>query len=154
VEPLHSLSNTEKRTRAVEELIDGVAPSIIAQRYGVTRATVSGWHTPEIHAERDRRRAESAAAGRARLSHAVDVAASALEEIAADPSAPQAARVAAANSILDRAGIAKIDEITVRVEEHSAGEVAAGLLAILGRAQAEIDRAPLAVTAEADPDTE
>jgi hypothetical protein len=147
---LHSLSNAEKRARGAEDLISGVAPSIIADRYGVTRATVSGWHTPEVHAERDRRRSEAAAAGRARLSHAVDVAASALEEIAADPSAPQAARVAAANSILDRAGIAKIDEITVRVEEASADDVAAGLLAILGRAQAEIAARP--IEAAADPE--
>lgn len=144
----HSLSNAEKRARGAEDLISGVAPSIIADRYGVTRATVSGWHTPEVHAERDRRRSEAAAAGRARLSHAVDVAASALEEIAADPSAPQAARVAAANSILDRAGIAKIDEITVRVEEASADDVAAGLLAILGRAQAEISARPIEATAD------
>jgi hypothetical protein len=148
VSDLHSLSNAEKRARGAEDLIAGLAPSTIADRYGVTRATVSGWHTPEVHAERDRRRAEAAAAGRARLAHAVDVAASALEEIAADPDAPQAARVAAANSILDRAGIAKIDEITVRVEEASADDVAAGLLAILGRAQAEISARPIEATAD------
>ena len=74
----------------------------------------------------------------------------ALREVAEDPSAPQAARVAAANSILDRSGVSKTDEITVRVEEASADDVAAGLLAILGRAQAEISARPI----EADPDPE
>lgn len=150
MEPLHSLSNAEKRTRAVEDLIAGTAPSIIAQRYGVTRATVSGWHTPEVHAERDKRRAESAAAGRAAIADLVSGALRTLQEVAEDESAPQAARVAAANSILDRSGVVKTDEITIRVDEQSAGDVTAGLLAILGRAQAELGAAP----AEADPDAE
>lgn len=147
MEPLHSLSNAEKRTRAIEDLIEGVAPSIIAERYGVTRATVSGWHTPEVHAERDKRRAELIAASRARLAGMVGRAIDALDEIANDPAAPPPARVAAANSILDRAGAIKVDEITVRVEEADAGSVAAGLLAILGRAQAELGSLP----ADADP---
>jgi len=153
VEPLHSLSNAEKRTRAVEDLIEGIAPSLIAERYGVTRATVSGWHTPEVHAERDKRRTELIAASRARLAGMVGRAIDALDEIANDPAAPPPARVAAANSILDRAGAIKVDEITVRVEESDAGSVAAGLLAILGRAQAELGSLPDVVDADpSDPD--
>lgn len=151
---LHDLSAPEKRRRGQEDLISGVAPGLIAERYGVNRATVSNWHTPEVHAERDRRRAESAAAGRATIAEMIGGALKALKDVAEDEAQPGPARVAAANSILDRSGVTKTDEITVRVEEHSAGEVAAGLLAILGRAQAEIDRAPLAVTTEADPDAE
>ena len=152
---LHDLSAPEKRRRGQEDLIYGVAPGVVASRYGVNPATVSGWHTPEIHAERDKRRAEAAAAGRARLSHAVDVAASALEEIAADPSAPQAARVAAANSILAKAGVTNIDEITIKAEQSSAGDINAGLIAILGRAARElgrskVDLSPPVTEAEAD----
>ena len=135
---LHSLSNAEKRRRGQEDLLNGIAPGIVAERYGVTRTAVSGWHTPEIHAERDRRRAESIAAARARLSEMATGAMDALHEVASDPSAPQAARVAAANSILDRSGVGKVDEITVRVEEQSATDVAAGLAAILGRARAAL----------------
>lgn len=145
---LHSLSNAEKRARGTEDLIAGVAPSVIADRYGVTRATVSGWHTPEIHAERDRRRAESAAAGRAAIADLVSGALRALQEVAEDESQPGPARVAAANSILDRSGVIKTDEITVRVEESSADDVAAGLLAILGRAQAELAARPIDVEPE------
>lgn len=145
---LHSLSNAEKRTRGAEELIAGVAPSVIADRYGVTRATVSGWHTPEIHAERDRRRAEAAAAGRAQIASMIDGALGALREVAEDPSQPGPARVAAANSILDRSGVIKTDEITVRVEESSADDLNAGLLAILGRVQAEIAARPIEATAD------
>ncbi len=144
------LSNAEKRARAQEDLISGMAPTAVAERYGVNRATVSGWNTPEVHAERDRRRAEQIAAARARFAGLVDVAMSALEEIAGDPAAPPPARVAAANSILDRAGAIKVDEITVRVEEADASSVAAGLLAILGRAQAELGSLPEVVDA-ADP---
>ena len=151
---LHDLSAPEKRRRGQEDLISGVAPGLIAERYGVNRATVSNWHTPEVHAERDRRRAESAAAGRATIAEMISGALKALKDVAEDEAQPGPARVAAANSILDRSGVTKTDEITVRVEEQSATDVAAGLLAILGRAQAEIDRAPLAVTAEADPDAE
>lgn len=145
---LHDLSNAEKRARGTEDLIAGVAPSVIADRYGVTRATVSGWHTPEIHAERDRRRAESAAAGRAAIADLVSGALRALQEVAEDESQPGPARVAAANSILDRSGVIKTDEITVRVEESSADDVAAGLLAILGRAQAELAARPIDVEPE------
>lgn len=156
MESLHSLSNAEKRARATEDLISGIAPSLIAERYGVTRATVSGWHTPEVHAERDKRRAEATTAGRAAITNLVSGALRALQEVAEDESQPGPARVAAANSILDRSGIVKTDEITIRVEEQSATDVAAGLLAILGRAQAEIDRAPPtdADDAEGDPDVE
>lgn len=153
---LHDLSATEKRRRGQEDLISGVAPGLIAERYGVNRATVSNWHTPEIHAERDKRRAEAAAAGRAAVADLVSSALRALQEVAEDESQPGPARVAAANSILDRSGVVKTDEITIRVEEQSATDVAAGLLAILGRAQAEIDRAPPAeiTDTEADPDAE
>lgn len=139
---LHTLSNAEKRRRGQEDLLNGIAPGIVAERYGVTRTAVSGWHTPEIHAERDRRRAESIAAARARLSEMATGAMDALREVASDPSAPQAARVAAANSILDRSGVGKVDEITVRVEEQSATDVAAGLAAILGRARAALSGLP------------
>ena len=139
---LHTLSNAEKRRRGQEDLLNGIAPGIVAERYGVTRTAVSGWHTPEIHAERDRRRAESIAAARARLSEMATGAMDALHEVASDPSAPQAARVAAANSILDRSGVGKVDEITVRVEEQSATDVAAGLAAILGRARAALSGLP------------
>lgn len=146
---LHTLSNAEKRRRGQEDLLNGIAPGIVAERYGVTRTAVSGWHTPEIHAERDRRRAESIAAARARLSEMATGAMDALHEVASDPSAPQAARVAAANSILDRSGVGKVDEITVRVEEQSATDVAAGLAAILGRAKAALHSAPTVAPAEA-----
>ena len=139
---LHTLSISEKRRRGQEDLLSGMAPTAVAERYGVNRATVSGWHTPEIHAERDRRRAESTAAARARLSEMATGAMDALHEVASDPSAPQAARVAAANSILDRSGVGKVDEITVRVEEQSATDVAAGLAAILGRARAALSGLP------------
>ncbi len=135
---LHGLSNAEKRRRGQEDLLNGMAPTAVAERYGVGRNTVSGWHTPEIHAERDRRRAESIAAARARLAEAATSAMDALVEVANDASAPQAARVAAANSILDRSGVGKVDEITVRVEEQTATDVAAGLAAILGRARAAL----------------
>jgi hypothetical protein len=153
---LHDLSATEKRRRGQEDLICGVAPGVVASRYGVNPATVSGWHTPEIHAERDKRRAEAAAAGRAAIADLVSGALKALKDVAEDEAQPGPARVAAANSILDRSGVVKTDEITIRVEEQSATDVAAGLLAILGRAQAEIDRAPPAETddAEVDPDAE
>ncbi len=147
---LHDLSAVEKRRLGQEDLIAGVSPGLVAERYGVARNTVSGWHTPEIHAERDRRRAECAAAGRAEIASMITGALAALREVAEDPSAPQAARVAAANSILDRSGVSKTDEITVRVEEASADDVAAGLLAILGRAQAEIAARP--IEAAADPE--
>lgn len=159
---LHGLSNAEKRRRGQEDLIAGLSPTAVAERYGVGRNTVSGWHTPEIHAERDRRRAESIAAARARLSEMATGAMDALHEVASDPSAPQAARVAAANSILDRSGVGKVDEITVRVEEQSATDVAAGLAAILGRARAALsglppvpqseDPADAPADPEADPD--
>lgn len=139
---LHGLSNAEKRRRGQEDLIAGLSPTAVAERYGVGRNTVSGWHTPEIHAERDRRRAESIAAARARLSEMATGAMDALHEVASDPDAPQAARVAAANSILDRSGVGKVDEITVRVEEQSATDVAAGLAAILGRARAALSGLP------------
>ncbi len=147
---LHDLSDAEKRARAVEDLINGEPPGVIAERYGVNRATISRWHTPEVHAERDKRRAELIAASRARLAGMVGRAIDALDEIANDPAAPPPARVAAANSILDRAGAIKVDEITVRVEEADASSVAAGLLAILGRAQAELGSLPEVVEA-ADP---
>lgn len=147
---LHDLSSTEKRRRGQEDLVNGVSPGLVAERYGVARNTVSGWHTPEIHAERDKRRAEAAAAGRAQIASMIDGALGALREVAEDPSAPQAARVAAANSILDRSGVIKTDEITVRVEESSADDVAAGLLAILGRAQAELAARPIDVEPEGD----
>ena len=147
---LHDLSSAEKRRLGQEDLIAGVSPGLVAERYGVARNTVSGWHTPEIHAERDRRRAESAAAGRAEISSMISGALKALKEVAEDESQPGAARVAAANSILDRSGVSKTDEITVRVEEASADDVAAGLLAILGRAQAEIAARP--IEAAADPE--
>lgn len=151
----HSLSNAEKRRRGQEDLLNGVAPGIVAERYGVTRTAVSGWHTPEIHAERDRRRAESIAAARGRLSEMVTTAMDALHEVASDAAAPQAARVAAANSILDRAGAVKVDEITVKVEEQSATDVAAGLAAILGRARAALSGGlPAAPAAEPDPTTD
>lgn len=159
---LHTLSNAEKRRRGQEDLLNGIAPGIVAERYGVTRTAVSGWHTPEIHAERDRRRAESIAAARARLSEMATGAMDALHEVASDPDAPQAARVAAANSILDRSGVGKVDEITVRVEEQSAPDVLAGLAAILGRARAALsglppvpqseDPADAPADPEADPD--
>ena len=148
VSSLHDLSATEKRRCGQEDLIAGVSPGVIAERYGVNRATVSGWHTPEIHAERDRRRAESAAAGRAEISSMISGALKALKDVAEDEAQPGAARVAAANSILDRSGVSKTDEITVRVEEASADDVAAGLLAILGRAQAEISARPIEATAD------
>ena len=149
----HSLSNAEKRRRGQEDLLNGVAPGIVAERYGVTRTAVSGWHTPEIHAERDRRRAESIAAARGRLSEMVTTAMDALHEVASDAAAPQAARVAAANSILDRAGAVKVDEITIKVEEQSATDVAAGLAAILGRARAALSGGlPAAPAAEPEPD--
>lgn len=144
---LHSLSMSEKRRLAQEDLLTGVAPTVVAQRYGVNRATVSGWHTPEIHAERDRRRSEQIAAARARLAEEATLALDTLREVAADPSAPQAARVAAANSILDRSGIGKIDEITVRVEEQNATDVVAGLAAILGRARGALAAAGAAPVA-------
>ena len=145
---LHTLSISEKRRRGQEDLLSGMAPTAVAERYGVNRATVSGWHTPEIHAERDRRRAESIAAARARLSEMATGAMDALHEVASDPDAPQAARVAAANSILDRSGVGKVDEITVRVEEQSAPDVLAGLAAILGRAKAALHSAPTVAPAE------
>ena len=147
---LHTLSNAEKRRRGQEDLLNGIAPGIVAERYGVTRTAVSGWHTPEIHAERDRRRAESIAAARARLSEMATGAMDALHEVASDPSAPQAARVAAANSILDRSGVGKVDEITVRVEEQSAPDVLAGLAAILGRAHAALSSLPPAPQGEGE----
>ena len=151
----HSLSNAEKRRRGQEDLLNGVAPGIVAERYGVTRTAVSGWHTPEIDAERDRRRAESIAAARGRLSEMVTTAMDALHEVASDAAAPQAARVAAANSILDRAGAVKVDEITIKVEEQSATDVAAGLAAILGRARAALSGGlPAAPAAEPDPATD
>jgi uncharacterized protein YjcR len=149
VADLHSLSSAEKRRLAQEDLLNGVAPGVIADRYGVSRGTVSGWHTPEIHAERDRRRGEAIAAARARLAEASTSAMDALVEVANDPSAPQAARVAAANSILDRSGVGKIDEITVRVEEQTPADVAAGLLAVLGRARGALAAAGAAPTASA-----
>lgn len=137
-----TLSVAEKKRLGQEDLLAGMAPTVVAQKYAVSRTTVSGWHTPEIHAERDRRRAESIAAARARLSEMATHAMDALHEVASDPSAPQAARVAAANSILDRSGVGKVDEITVRVEEQSATDVAAGLAAILGRARAALSGLP------------
>ena len=84
VSSLHDLSATEKRRCGQEDLIAGVSPGVIAERYGVNRATVSGWHTPEIHAERDRRRAESAAAGRAEISSMISGALKALKDVAED----------------------------------------------------------------------
>ena len=152
---LHTLSISEKRRLGQEDLLSGMAPTSVAEKYGVNRATVSGWHTPEIHAERDRRRAESIAAARGRLSEMVTTAMDALHEVASDAAAPQAARVAAANSILDRAGAVKVDEITVRVEEQSATDVAAGLAAILGRARAALSGGlPAAPAVEPDPTTD
>ena len=148
---LHTLSIAEKRRLGQEDLLSGMAPTSVAEKYGVNRATVSGWHTPEIHAERDRRRAESIAAARGRLSEMVTTAMDALHEVASDADAPQAARVAAANSILDRAGAVKVDEITVRVEESSANDIAAGLLAVLGRARGALAAAGAAPAAEPDP---
>ena len=150
---LHTLSISEKRRLGQEDLLSGMAPTSVAEKYGVNRATVSGWHTPEIHAERDRRRAESIAAARGRLSEMVTTAMDALHEVASDAAAPQAARVAAANSILDRAGAVKVDEITIKVEEQSATDVAAGLAAILGRARAALSGGLPAAPA-ADPDSE
>ena len=152
---LHSLSIAEKRRLGQEDLLSGMAPTSVAEKYGVNRATVSGWHTPEIHAERDRRRAESIAAARGRLSEMVTTAMDALHEVASDAAAPQAARVAAANSILDRAGAVKVDEITIKVEEQSATDVAAGLAAILGRARAALSGGlPAAPAAEPEPATD
>lgn len=159
---LHTLSISEKRRLGQEDLLSGMAPTSVAEKYGVNRATVSGWHTPEIHAERDRRRAESIAAARGRMAEMVTTALDALHEVASDAAAPQAARVAAANSILDRAGAVKIDEITVRVEESSANDIAAGLLAVLGRARGALAAAGTApavepestTDAEPDPDAE
>ena len=152
---LHTLSISEKRRLGQEDLLSGMAPTSVAEKYGVNRATVSGWHTPEIHAERDRRRAESIAAARGRLSEMVTTAMDALHEVASDAAAPQAARVAAANSILDRAGAVKVDEITIKVEEQSATDVAAGLAAILGRARAALSGGlPAAPAAEPDPATD
>lgn len=148
---LHSLSIAEKRRLGQEDLLSGMAPTAVADKYGVNRATVSGWHTPEIHAERDRRRAEAIAAARARLAEAATSAMDALVEVANDSSAPQAARVAAANSILDRSGVGKVDEITVKVEEQSATDVAAGLAAILGRARAALSGGLPAVAADDPP---
>ena len=152
---LHTLSISEKRRLGQEDLLSGMAPTAVADKYGVNRATVSGWHTPEIHAERDRRRAESIAAARGRMAEMVTTALDALHEVASDAAAPQAARVAAANSILDRAGAVKVDEITVKVEEQSATDVAAGLAAILGRARAALSGGlPAAPAAEPDPATD
>ena len=149
---LHTLSISEKRRLGQEDLLSGMAPTSVAEKYGVNRATVSGWHTPEIHAERDRRRAESIAAARGRLSEMVTTAMDALHEVASDAAAPQAARVAAANSILDRAGAVKVDEITIKVEEQSATDVAAGLAAILGRARAALSGGlPAAPAADPEP---
>ncbi len=152
---LHTLSISEKRRLGQEDLLSGMAPTSVAEKYGVNRATVSGWHTPEIHAERDRRRAESIAAARGRLSEMVTTAMDALHEVASDAAAPQAARVAAANSILDRAGAVKVDEITIKVEEQSATDVAAGLAAILGRARAALSGGlPAAPAADPEPTTD
>ena len=152
---LHTLSISEKRRLGQEDLLSGMAPTSVAEKYGVNRATVSGWHTPEIHAERDRRRAESIAAARGRLSEMVTTAMDALHEVASDAAAPQAARVAAANSILDRAGAVKVDEITIKVEEQSATDVAAGLAAILGRARAALSGGlPAAPASEPEPTTD
>jgi len=148
-----TLSVAEKRRLGQEDLLAGMAPTAVAQKYAVSRTTVSGWHTPEIHAERDRRRAESIAAARGRLSEMVTTAMDALHEVASDAAAPQAARVAAANSILDRAGAVKVDEITIKVEEQSATDVAAGLAAILGRARAALSGGlPAAPAGEPEPD--
>lgn len=159
---LHTLSISEKRRRGQEDLLSGMAPTAVAERYGVNRATVSGWHTPEIHAERDRRRAEAIAAARAQMAELIPEAIATLREVATDQAAPQAARVAAAGQLLDRVGVVKVDEITVRVEEQSATDVAAGLAAILGRARAALsglppvpqveDPADAPADPEADPD--
>ena len=154
---LHTLSISEKRRRGQEDLLSGMAPTAVAERYGVNRATVSGWHTPEIHAERDRRRAESIAAARAQMAEIIPEAIATLREVASDKAAPQAARVAAAGQLLDRVGVIKVDEITVRVEEQSAPDVLAGLAAILGRAKAALHSAPTVAPAEvtdAEPDPE
>ena len=149
-----TLSVAEKRRLGQEDLLAGMAPTAVAQKYAVSRTTVSGWHTPEIHAERDRRRSESIAAARAQMAEIIPEAIAALREVANDQAAPQAARVAAAGQLLDRAGAGKIDEITVRVEESSANDIAAGLLAVLGRARGALAAAgatPAAAPA-VDPD--
>lgn len=152
---LHGLSGAEKKRRGQQDLILGMAPAIVADRYGVTRGTVSGWHTPEVHAEREKLRAETVASARAELAADTQAAMAALREVAADPGQPGPARVAAANSILDRAGVSKSDEITVKSEQSSADEVNAGLIAILGRAARElgrskVDLSPPVTEAEAD----
>jgi transposase-like protein len=152
VADLHSLSIPEKRRLAQEDLLAGMAPSAVSQKYGVSRGTVSGWHTPEIHSERDRRRSESIAAARAQMAEIIPEAIAALREVANDQAAPQAARVAAAGQLLDRAGAGKIDEITVRVEESSANDIAAGLLAVLGRARGALAAAGAAPAVEPEPD--
>ena len=149
-----TLSVAEKRRLGQEDLLAGMAPTAVAQKYAVSRTTVSGWHTPEIHAERDRRRSESIAAARAQMAEIIPEAIAALREVANDQAAPQAARVAAAGQLLDRAGAGKIDEITVRVEESSANDIAAGLLAVLGRARGALAAAGAAPAVEPDPDPE
>lgn len=150
-----TLSVLEKRRLGQEDLLAGMAPTAVAQKYGVSRTTVSGWHTPEIHAERDRRRAEAIAAARTQMAELIPEAIATLREVATDQAAPQAARVAAAGQLLDRVGVIKVDEITVRVEEQSAPDVLAGLAAILGRAKAALHSAPTVAPAEvtdAEPD--
>lgn len=110
----HDTTLTKRRLLLCEAIANGMTRKQAAvfsglSERGVDRALVD----PRVKAEVDRRSAEISKEVRGKLRGVRNIAVKALAEVAGDKEAQPGARVAAANSILDRIGVGKTQILEV-----------------------------------------
>jgi hypothetical protein len=137
----HDPTLTKRRLLLCEAIANGLTRKQAAVFSGLSARGVDRAMTdPRVKAEVDRRSAEISQEVRGRLRSIRMVAIKALGEVAGDTQAQGGARVAAANSILDRIGVGKTQILEVISDAHDADPEAriARLAARLGSALSTI----------------
>lgn len=130
-------------------LASGKSYSWIGTQLGCSRTTISRWsELPEVASALAEIVREASDVAKRRLCDAQGLAVDTLVDIAANAEQPASARIAAANSILDRTGVVKASEVTVSAAVTVAADgdprapLAAKLAALLPTLPPETDDDP------------
>lgn len=130
-------------------LASGKSYSWIGTQLGCSRSTISRWaELPEVATALAELVREASDVAKRRLADAQGLAVDTLLTIAGDADQPASARIAAANSILDRTGVVKASEVTVSAAVTVAAEgdprapLAAKLAALLPALPPALDDDP------------
>lgn len=157
MKPAHDTTLTKRRLLLCEAIANGMTRKQAAVFSGLSDRGVDRALTdPRVKAEVDRRSAEISKEVRGKLRGVRNIAVKALAEVAGDKEAQGSARVAAANSILDRIGVGKTQIIEVMGEAGDQDPEAriARLAARLGSALSTIPDAGDEDDAEDEDDVE